>query len=149
MGAEVTNTFVMPKEVVDRLKTYVKLEDQNEQQMTPTPRYTRLSLENLIKQENENNSHEWTPCRWSSIGWKYQKKGTLNKFLNSSFKINAMGGRGPSQTEDQLKASYFPSARVSIKKQSPEAKQSEEEKIQELKTKIDQYNGAYFSQPAA
>lgn len=124
MGVEVTNTLVMPKDVIDRLKSYVKTEEEPNQESSG---HTRQSLQKLIEMENDINNQDWTPCRWSSIGWKYQKKGTFNKFLNPTFKINATGGRGPPQTEDQLKTNYFPSARPSLKQQSPEATQNEEE----------------------
>lgn len=38
---------------------------------------------------------EWTPCRFNTLGWKYQKQGTFQSFLNHSNKVNAVGGVGP------------------------------------------------------
>lgn len=143
MGSEVTNTLTMPKAVINRLKTYVELKGNE-----PDVLQTRQSLENLIQKETERNDlHEWTPCRWSDIGWKYQKKGTFNQFLNSTFKINAVGGRGPTQTEDQLRNSYFPPAQRSQQEDPKIASQNE--RLNMLKTKIDSFNGVNFSQPSS
>lgn len=35
--------------------------------------------------------YEWTPCRFSSVGWKYQPSGTKNRFLMHPNKRNNIG----------------------------------------------------------
>ena len=34
---------------------------------------------------------DWVPDRFSSDGWKYQARGTKNKFLNHPNKVNYLG----------------------------------------------------------
>ena len=41
------------------------------------------------------DQYEWTPDRFNTLGWKYQQRGTFNKFLNQSNKINSVGGFCP------------------------------------------------------
>ena len=51
---------------------------------------------------------DWTPCRFNTLGWKYQERGSYQKHLNQSYKINSVGGYGPNQDIDQLKNSLMP-----------------------------------------
>lgn len=40
---------------------------------------------------------EWTPCRYATSGWKYQKKGTQQKHLNHYNKLNCIASDGARQ----------------------------------------------------
>jgi hypothetical protein len=72
-AADITKSLGVKKDVVKRLKRYV---DKVE------------SVDNLGKDE-------WTPARFNTLGWKYQKPGHTDKYLNHFNKINDSGGYGP------------------------------------------------------
>jgi len=50
---------------------------------------------------------EWTPDRFAPIGWKYQAKGTVNKFLHHPNKVKCQRVRTqtPAVVEDEAAAS--------------------------------------------
>jgi hypothetical protein len=52
--------------------------------------------------------YEWTPDRFNPLGWKYQEKGTINKYLNQINKINSIGGYGPTLSANQMRQSLLP-----------------------------------------
>ena len=80
-----THTLTCKKDAIHRLKKYVK---------DPTP------FDN--SPEGMAHQFEWVPCRWNTLGWKYQEKGTFQTFLNHSNKVNSVGGIGTNQTMQQL-----------------------------------------------
>ena len=47
--------------------------------------------------------YEWTPDRFNPHGWKYQKEGLTNVYLNQTNKINSIGGFGPVLSEKQMR----------------------------------------------
>ena len=53
-------TLTCKKDAITRLKKYVK---------DPTPFDD--------SPEGMGQQFEWTPCRWNTLGWKYQERGTF------------------------------------------------------------------------
>ena len=128
VAAEVTNTMSVNKAVVDRLKSYVSDNSVGDG-------IKRVSLQEALSMEDKKV--EWTPCRFATLGWKYQQQGTFNKFLNQSYKINSMGGLGPIQTQDQLINTYFPQNKDRIEHRKV---QSLQEQIEKANKKISNLN---------
>lgn len=50
-----------------------------------------------VKERDLEQEWEWTPCRYSTSGWKYQKMGTVQKHLNHYNKLNIYPSSGPRQ----------------------------------------------------
>ena len=56
-----------------------------------------------VREHDIEEDWEWTPCRYSTSGWKYQKKGTTQAHLNHFNKLNVYGTDG---SMENLKRSF-------------------------------------------
>jgi hypothetical protein len=50
---------------------------------------------------------EWAPCRFSDLGWRYQKKGTYNSYLNHPNKKNVVGFMNTVQDNGSSFGKYY------------------------------------------
>lgn len=79
-GSEVLKSTMVPQ-MKEKIEKYLK---------------SKHSLLDPSHSTNTGGSdYEWTPCRFSSIGWKYQPSGTKNRYLMHPNKRNIIGYAPP------------------------------------------------------
>lgn len=86
-AANVSNSIATRKDAINRLRQYVGNNDVSilkKKDFTHDPTI-----------ENTAHKFDWTPCRYSTLGWKYQERGSYQKHLNHPNKLNNVGGYGP------------------------------------------------------
>lgn len=86
-AANVSNSIATRKDAINRLRQYVGNNDVSilkKKDFTHDPTI-----------ESTAHKFDWTPCRYSTLGWKYQERGSYQKHLNHSNKLNNVGGYGP------------------------------------------------------
>ena len=84
-GLHVTRTLRCRADAARRMKAYFKgsLDKHNGK--------------TIIKEDTQPENFEWTPCRYSNRGWKFQKVGTVQRHLNHFNKVNFTGTGGSKQ----------------------------------------------------